>query len=57
MPKTYDTNPKPLHIFDNAPDQTEINIIGSPDAFEQTNTGFNIPELSLFESEGGKTKN
>src|SRR4030095_1428548 len=51
MPTDYDPAPEPLLMQDNEPDQVEITIIGSPNAFERTNTGFNLPDLYLFESE------
>jgi hypothetical protein len=51
MPTGYDLTPETIFIDDNAPDQVEIALTGSPNAFERTNTGFNLLEESLFESE------
>ena len=49
MPTTYDPAPEPLQILDNFPQGVEITIDGSPKDFSNENTGFNVPDESLFD--------
>jgi hypothetical protein len=49
VPTTYDPAPAPLQVLENFPQGVDITIDGSPESFSKKNSGFNVPDESLFE--------